>query len=138
MAGECEVFTAGEYGSVWVNLETHRVVRGDFGKPGQRDQQSFSYSYDATGPKDVYALGVPRDAKVIDGRPGEEAMKLVEAWDARINGSIDDGVMIVTRVVKSFVGGPNEKMLDGLDVFARGRRPLAAPTFQRRRRRRAG
>src|SRR6185503_18958789 len=47
------------------------------GKIGSR---SYEVDYPATGPVDLFALDVPKDAKIVDTRSGEELKSLLAAF----------------------------------------------------------
>jgi len=48
---------------------------------GQHDGQAFRYditiAYPETGPEDIYAIGVPRDAKLVDRIPKDDLARLI-------------------------------------------------------------
>jgi hypothetical protein len=56
--------------SIYVDVQTRRVVSAE-SREGR-----IEYSYPQTGPMDIYDLGVPRDARVVDGSPPPELMEL--------------------------------------------------------------
>ncbi len=57
-----------------VDSQTHlpRSMIGRF--TGEPQSMNFEFDYPATGPADIYALGVPKNAKLID-RAAAEAKK---------------------------------------------------------------
>jgi hypothetical protein len=61
---------------------------------------SATFEYPAEGPADIYALGVPRDAKVIDNRPKGSAADLVQQVQRRFDAGFEDhiAVMLDSRV----------------------------------------
>ncbi len=61
---------------------------------------SATFEYPAEGPADIYALGAPRDAKVIDNRPQGSAADLVEQVQRRFDAGFEDhiAVMLESRV----------------------------------------
>jgi len=61
---------------------------------------SATYEYPAEGPADIYALGAPRDAKVIDNRPQGSAADLAEQVQRRFDAGFEDhlAVMLESRV----------------------------------------
>ncbi|MDR3635446.1 MAG: sigma-70 family RNA polymerase sigma factor [Isosphaeraceae bacterium] len=60
------------YMQIWYDAETRRCVRKkDLYQLGEQQRygkefQTIDYDYPETGPADVHALGVPRDAKLVD------------------------------------------------------------------------
>ncbi len=61
---------------------------------------SATVEYPAEGPADIYALGAPRDAKVIDNRPKGSAADLVQQVQRRFDAGFEDhiAVMLDSRV----------------------------------------
>ena len=81
------------------------------------DATTYTYRYDVDVP-DVYALGVPRDAPIVDERPTGQAKRWLDAWDATVNAGPPAGVTIVTRTA-----GPElsdgRPWLDQISIYAR-------------------
>jgi hypothetical protein len=71
---------------------------------------SATFEYPAEGPADVYALGAPRDAKVIDNRPQGSAADLVEQVQRRFDAGFEDhiGVMLESYVDSNGLLGPRQ------------------------------
>jgi hypothetical protein len=53
-----------------VAIDTRQLVRFEMLQQGQKVAMDFDYP--KSGPKDIYALGVPRDAKIVDVRTRDE------------------------------------------------------------------
>ncbi len=60
-----------------------------------------TFDYPASGPADIYALGVPADALVHDIRPGEPALDLVDEIQARFERGFGNYLAVV---MESWVG----------------------------------
>jgi nucleotide-binding universal stress UspA family protein len=66
---------------------------------------SATFEYPAEGPADIYALGAPRDAKVIDNRPQGSAADLVEQVQRRLDAGFEDHIAVM---LESYVDGALE------------------------------
>jgi len=53
--------------------------------PGEKMDAKIRFDYPESGPLDVYALGVPRDVRVVDRIPSGEAQKLIEGMQASLD-----------------------------------------------------
>ena len=83
-----------EGGKTWIDyhlvvLRSRRILRVDPATrlpvfmriaPDQPGEAAIEYVFDypAEGPRDVYALGVPRDVRLIDLMPGPEAARMID------------------------------------------------------------
>lgn len=56
---------------------------------------SATFEYPAEGPADIYALGAPRDAQVIDNRPQGSAAELVEQVQRRFDAGFEDHIAVM-------------------------------------------
>jgi len=68
----------------------------------ERVVTSIVFEYPAEGPADIYALGVPADAKVADNRPKGSAADLVEQVQRRFDAGFEDHIAVM---LESYVGG---------------------------------
>jgi hypothetical protein len=67
------------YGKYTIDLETNRVLRMEFLRENAVDgdkPQVIDIDYPENGPEDIYALGVPRNAVILNSAPGWNAPKL--------------------------------------------------------------
>jgi len=72
-------------------MERKGIWRGRNG----RFTSMTTFEYPEHGPKDIYTLGVPRDAKIVDIRPEGPAMALVELIDGRFKRGFGDHIAVV-------------------------------------------
>ncbi len=79
-------------GQIKIDPELSRIVSITIPGSVSREPMTINLDYPANGPEDIYALGVPRDAKIIDpDNPGQreesewnlQFKKAIEAIDAR-------------------------------------------------------
>ena len=79
-----------------LSMETIVTVQGT----SEQVVVSATVEYPAEGPADIYALGAPRDAKVIDNRPKGSAADLVQQVQRRFDAGFEDhiAVMLDSRV----------------------------------------
>jgi hypothetical protein len=68
----------------------------------ERAVASLAFEYPAEGPADIYALGAPVDAEVIDNRPQGSAADLVEQVQRRFDAGFEDHVAVM---LESYVDG---------------------------------
>src|SRR5206468_4090868 len=83
--------------SYWVDPKTHLVAKLRHARWGEKSTTTV-YEYNHPIVNEIYDLGVPRDAKVIDRRPTGHLKDLLDALDRRIESGTGDGVAIVTTV----------------------------------------
>lgn len=77
---------------------------------GQR--QTISFDYPADGPHDIYALGAPNDARIVDRVPPPELDRLLEQRiDARRNFDSYYGVLVWVRDGKHWSQGTQVKRI---------------------------
>lgn len=81
-------------------------------------ERSYSMDYPEAGPEDIYALGVPRDAKVVDRRPttetGQEIKQFLAAYDQARNKPLEPFSTVV------LCSSPRQNFSDIIRAF-RGR-----------------
>lgn len=63
---------------LWVDPETRLLVQSEKVRFGRKWRRLRKYDYPKPAPADIYALGVPRNAKVIKRLPTPEVEQLVE------------------------------------------------------------
>ena len=81
----CIVFTLTEAAKgiqsrVVVDAQVQRIIRMESESP--TESVAINLDYPETGPADIYALGVPRDARIVDKTPPEELKNLKEKIEA--------------------------------------------------------
>lgn len=74
-----------------VKMERKGIRRGRQG----RFTSVTTFEYPEQGPKDIYALGVPRDARTVDTRPEGPAVALVELIQGRFERGFGDHIAVV-------------------------------------------
>jgi len=79
---KCTVYSVKEPGGTLrkklaVDDHAKQIVRYEILVYGQ--QIAMDFDYPASGPKDIYALGVPRDAKIVDNRTGDQQSRRLKA-----------------------------------------------------------
>jgi hypothetical protein len=68
----------------------------------ERAVVSMVFEYPTEGPADIYALGAPADAKVVDNRPKGSAADLVEQVQRRFDAGFEDHIAVL---LESYVNG---------------------------------
>ncbi len=96
---------------VRVDSEAKRVVslrmEGLDGDDGERLVSiTMRLDYPATGPVDIYAFGVPRDARIIDTRPKADAKTVLDRLDARYKKGFGNYVGMITSTALDQDGKP--------------------------------
>lgn len=84
---------------------------------------SATFEYPSEGPADIYALGAPRDAQVIDNRPQGSVADLVEQVQRRFDAGFEDHIAVMlesyvdsnetlepTQIVVMWQKGANKRM----------------------------
>ena len=66
---------------------------------GKQMARTHSMDYPATGPSDIFALDVPKDAKVVDTRSGEELKTLLAAYSKQQNSAFDNYTATVLKTI---------------------------------------
>ncbi|MBN1362526.1 MAG: hypothetical protein JW993_18155 [Sedimentisphaerales bacterium] len=61
----------------------------------ERATVSAAFDYPAEGPADIYSLGVPADAKVVDNRPAGTAADLVERVQSQFDAGYEDHIVVM-------------------------------------------
>ncbi len=64
-------------------------------RDGHKQAYATSFDYPERGPEDIYALGVPRDAAILDIRPEGPALDLVNTVQQRFERGFGDHVAVV-------------------------------------------
>lgn len=85
--------------SYWVDPQTGLISRMWRAWPDGR-KDAFRYRYNDPVVGDVYDLGVPRDAKVVDRRPIGPLKDRLDAMDRRLAAGTGDGVAVVCTVIR--------------------------------------
>jgi hypothetical protein len=80
---------------VWADPQTKLIKKGRSKTGGEVSEFSFTYGDPAI--RDVYDLGVPRNAKVIDARPQKDVNELLARLTKRFEAGFGDYVAIVTN-----------------------------------------
>jgi len=90
---------------VYVDVDTNRVER--LVLTGDRFPQPYTmqFDYPETGPLDIYALGVPRDAKVVETGPTKELLKLHRCVEDARNGFAPQYRAIICTLSSAPTGG---------------------------------
>jgi len=87
-----------------VDTEAKRVIRVEADKPlglwGEGEAAVFTYDYPETGPADVYDLGVPRDARVVEGPAGPTA-QVIGPHKGRSEADIAMAAALMNRHLKA-------------------------------------
>ncbi|HUU59724.1 MAG TPA: hypothetical protein VMZ50_09280 [Phycisphaerae bacterium] len=89
---------------LYVDPETKRIVAMDEYSTGGAKTTTTTFDYLETAPADIYALGVPRDAKVIDRTPPAAVEKLVAAVNAAAKRFPRCYYAVTCTFLESFVG----------------------------------
>lgn len=87
---------------LYLDPQTNRFVKID--QLSQSGGITTTIDYPKTGPKDIYDLGVPRDAKVVDFTPSEAVNKLVATVKAQAATFPESYVAVSCRLLDSFRG----------------------------------
>jgi len=102
---------------IWANPET-RLIEKWKGILHTGGDLVYSFEYGIAPLKDVYALGVPRDATVVDDRPSPEVEALLDRLDDRIGPkeALGNYVAIIQCLTED---GGDTATLSELQMFAR-------------------
>ena len=107
-----------------VDIDTKQIVRFEILEHGQ--QVAMDFDYPKSGPQDIYALGVPRDAKIVDVRTRDDhsnrmlanAQKAERQFDTSFRaiscyGPLDrkTGKMVVNRIIV-YYQTPHQRRID--------------------------
>ncbi|HEY2589076.1 MAG TPA: hypothetical protein VGI81_25255 [Tepidisphaeraceae bacterium] len=105
--------------SYWVDPKTHLIAKVRHARRGEKPVTQV-YEYNDPVVNDIYDLGVPRDAKVVDRRPTGVLKNRLDALDRWIEAGTGDGVAIVTTVTaQQDPGGGKGPALDTLEIYGR-------------------
>jgi len=92
--------------TVWVDPATKLIHKVKFAGPAGGE---FVVTYGEPIIKDIYDLGVPRDAKVIDNRPKPNVKAVLDRTEARIEKGFGDCVAVLTETLIESGGKPNNE-----------------------------
>ncbi len=100
--GELDCFTATLSGptgrpetlTILANPKTQLIQKIRIEQNGMR--AVYRYTYGPPEIKDIYDVGVPRDAKVVDNRPAQGAQEVTKRLEARIRKGFGDGIAVLT------------------------------------------
>ena len=59
--------------------EKTRLIIRDSNEQGEVSSSRYAFDYSDVGPRDIYDLGVPRDANIVDERPQPEIQALIDS-----------------------------------------------------------
>jgi len=63
---------------ICISLRIHEMLREGKYQSGVISSRRYAFDYCDSGPADIYDLGVPHDANVVDTRPDPEIQKLID------------------------------------------------------------
>jgi hypothetical protein len=106
--------------SYWVDPNTHLIAKMRHVRQGAQPS-TLVYEYNHPVVNDIYDLGVPRDAKVVDNRPTGAVKDLLDALDRRIEAGTGDGVAVVATVTARQDAAGKGPILDTLEIYGRSR-----------------
>jgi hypothetical protein len=111
----------------WVDPATDLIVRAtSAGLPGDE-----TFTYGDPGVTDLYAAGVPRDAKVVDLTPPRDAADLLARLRRRHDAGLGDGVAVMTEASRYAVAGkPPGPVERSVTVFGTAGTATAAQAFR--------
>jgi hypothetical protein len=101
----------------WVNPATQLITKARH-MLRDRTPSTFIYRYNDPVVHDIYDLGVPRDAKIVDHRPTGPLRDRLDRIDRRIAAGTGDGVAIVTTTVIDQGAPAPGRALDTLEIYA--------------------
>jgi hypothetical protein len=90
------------------------------GRPGQSLEWNFDYP--ENGPADIYALGVPKDAKLIDRVPTGDMPRMLAAMQAGRDRFDDFHAIVVRSSSPDSFGGPGQEIPMLFLVWKKGNR----------------
>jgi hypothetical protein len=88
--------------TMWVDPKTKLIQRSKSTEDGQ--EITCKYAYGPPAIRDVYDLGVPRDAQVVDARPPADVDALFKRLERRYDEAFGDYVAVVTQYQVEFDG----------------------------------
>lgn len=103
--------------TVWSDPQTNHIRKVNATRKG--DASTAEYTYGAPRIRDIYDVGVPRDAEIVDGRPAPDAARVVTRLSDRIAKGFGNGVAVLTES-RGMVGR------DGVERFDLGELTLYA------------
>lgn len=95
---------------------TGRVIGGEGAAPGVPGPRVI-VDYPESGPADVYTLGVPRDAVVIDRRPPPDAMRIVTAVEAAAKAQPRTFYQVSCEIIEKFASENPPENAISVEVF---------------------
>jgi hypothetical protein len=101
--------------TVWVDPETRLIRRTSTDQEGRREELNYRYGEPAI--RDLYDLGVPREAKIVDNRPRQDIKTIFDRLDARYNKGLGDYVAVLTNINQDPTGKPGSRA-GNLTLFA--------------------
>ena len=105
-------------GTSWTKLavddKAKQIVRWENLVYGQ--QIAMDFDYPESGPKDIYALGVPRDAKIVDKRTRDHQSTIMMANAAKAEREFDADFRAVV-VLGPFDPKTKTLVVDNIDVY---------------------
>jgi hypothetical protein len=99
----------------WFDPATKRIIRTQ-GPTGTKVWTQY-YRYNAPAVREIYDLGVPRNATIVDHRPTGELKDVLDRIDARVNEGFGDCVALMTATPLDSAGKP-EPNTGTLTLFA--------------------
>ena len=94
--------------TIWVDPDDKLIRRFEEQRGNQRVKAFLSY--EDPGVDDIYDLGVPRDAKIVDSQHNDELKTLLSHLDQRAQHGFGDGVVIITQ---RLIGAKGQKFKGG-------------------------
>lgn len=100
--------------TLWADPRSHLIVRSEMTQQGQAYRVTSTYG---TPVADVYAVGVPRDAKVIDTSNQPQLREVLDRLNNRIASSLGDYVAVVTETIPQGPAVPRTQP-DTINLYA--------------------
>jgi len=102
----------------WVDPKTKLFHRWQASYKDTDQTGAYTFTYGEPTITSVYDLGVPRDVKIIDERPSDETIQLLDYLSSRVglDENLGNYVAVVTRT-QCHADGPREPA--GLEIFSR-------------------
>jgi len=91
---------------MWADPATKLIQRGEMVSAGETEK--FTVTYGPPDIKEIYDLGVPRDAKVIDLRPSNDVESLFKRLQTHVDQAWGDYVGIYTEQDADEIGKPTD------------------------------
>lgn len=84
--------------TLWVDPKTKLLAKVHTRFSDHTEGTSY-YRYNDPVVREIYDIGVPRDAKIVDNRPAGELKKVLDRLDRKIERGIGDGVAVLTEQI---------------------------------------